>query len=820
MKYSNIKEEELKNKIAHDYFRGFDCTKIIGDIDFCVADVNKKNSETISFLWSEAKQGKAGYDQSITQLILTIGKARTFDKILPPAYLGTFDYEGITFISYSDVDDIFYLNDFNWNVRPSDYSTREFKTILKKVKENNKEKYFFQFASDNKELKSFIDKNFVVDQLDTSKIKIDKNNFMIIYNKWLQTVKPSIGIKWEIAKKSNIIDGDFYLADLLFKENKTLKEKLYVILKKNQYEFGRRIEESGVWNFKTAFFYDNQKSHTQFWNKYERPPLEEYWDYIIERRDLLVPQDVRERKGSFFTPQIWVELSQKYLVDVLGEDWQDEYTIWDCAAGTGNLLNGLTHKYNIYASTLDQQDVDVMKDRIKNGANLLESHVFQFDFLNDDFSKLPQELQKIINDEEKRKKLVIYINPPYAESNGRVSLKRSDFQNTAIYSKYYRKLKKVGAELFAQFLARIYFEIPDCIIAQFSTLKIISATNSKNFRNHFLTKPTSCFVVPANTFDNVKGGFPVGFFIWDTKQKEKFEKVVADVYNSDGIFSERKNFYTYDNHKGKINNWLNTYKAKKDSEYIAFLVGDSPDFQNNNFIFIQNEKVKRHGINFLVNSSNLKIASIYLSVRHCISASWLNDRDQFLYPNDKWQNDKDFQNDCLTYTLFHTQNRISSKHGTNHWIPFTESEVNAKEKFESHFMTDFIQGKIQKEQKNKNSEEFEMNGTLEQSNDKRTNNHSLKKQRTTALIFSKEAKKIFNAGREFWKYYHQQPTCNVNASFYDIREHFQGRNEKDKMNHKSSDEKYTKLLKQLREKLKLLAKKIEPKIYEYEFLKK
>ena len=104
----------------------------------------------------------------------------------------------------------------------------------------------------------------------------------------------------------------------------------------------------------------------------------------------------RERKGAFYTPPIWVELSQKYLTDTLGEDWQDEYYIWDCAAGTGNLLNGLTSIYNIWASTLDKQDVDVMHDRIDSGANLLTSHVFQFDFLNDDFTKLPAELQKII----------------------------------------------------------------------------------------------------------------------------------------------------------------------------------------------------------------------------------------------------------------------------------------------------------------------------------------------------------------------------------------------------------------------------------------
>jgi len=70
-----------------------------------------------------------------------------------------------------------------------------------------------------------------------------------------------------------------------------------------------------------------------------------------------------------------------------------------------------------------------------------------------------------------------------------------------------------------------------------------------------------------------------------------------------------------------------------------------------------------------------------------------------------------------------------------------------------------------------------------------------------------------------WKYYHTQPNCNVNASLYDIREYFQGRNENGKMNNKSSDETYTKLIADLRESLKILAQKIEPKVYEYEFLK-
>ena len=59
------------------------------------------------------------------------------------------------------------------------------------------------------------------------------------------------------------------------------------------------------------------------------------------------------------------------------------------AGGTGNLEVGLTNKYNVFVSTLDQQDIDVIHERIKNGANLLDSNVFQFDFLMQHFADIP-----------------------------------------------------------------------------------------------------------------------------------------------------------------------------------------------------------------------------------------------------------------------------------------------------------------------------------------------------------------------------------------------------------------------------------------------
>lgn len=808
MKYQDIREEEVKNKVADDYFWKYDTTKIIGNVDFCVCMYQSQIElfEREFLLWAEAKKGSSDIYKSIVQLILTIGKARTFDQYLPPAMLGAFDGEKIAFIPYNEIHDIFYINDFNWNITPSDYETKDFKIVFEKVKSIIDQKtLLFYYEKDDKELKKFIKNNFIIGKFGLTKTKIDKNNFMVIYNKWLQAVKPSIAVSWEIAKKNGIIDGDFYLADLLSEDNNTLKEKLFVVLKKDHYEFDRNIDDAGIFSSKQTDFKDNQVAHNQFWNKYERPPKEEYWDYIVERRDLLVPQDVRERKGSFFTPQIWVELSQKYLADVLGENWQDEYYIWDCAAGTGNLLYGLTNKYNIWASTLDKQDVKVMRDRIANGANLLDSHVFQFDFLNDDFSKLPLPLQDIINNPEKRKKLVIYINPPYAEAGtGLGKLHKKDITlKFEINERFKPLIGNAVNEIFALFMAKIYQKIPGCIIGQFSKMKFINGSNFKIFREYFLAKYNAGFIVPADTFDNVKGNFPIGFTIWDTSVKNKIDIIKTDVYGKNGNYLSEKGFYG--NLPKGINQWINKFQDNINIQ-IGFLDCSTPDFQNKNYVFIDNLENEKndHRFHLYFTKNNLLIGSIYFAVRHCIEATWLNDRDQFLHPNDGWKKDEIFQSDCLIYTLFHGQNRISSKDGTNHWIPFTEQEVDAKDKFESNFMSDFLKGKPTKRKNFPNLPMilFEPEEPY-----------------LKVFKFSSEAIAVFNAGCELWKYYHQQPNSNVNASFYDIKEHFQGRNEAGKMNNTSADETYTNLIGDLREKLKQLAEKIEPKVYKYGFLK-
>ncbi|ECQ8105724.1 hypothetical protein F0030_04570 [Campylobacter upsaliensis] len=863
----NLPEEELKSKVAADFFspnpqsenikldkeqktllKTLDSTQILGRIDFCISYNAKTLFQPINFLWAEAKKGnKADIIESFIQLILTIGKEKTYENNLPPIFLGALDCEKIAFIPYHELDSIFTQNDFNWNVTPSKHDTKEFKQLHALAKELiEKQKLQFSFKSDYKELQSFIQANFTLNNENIAKIPITKNNFTTIYQKWLTSVAPSIGIDWNLAKNAGILDADFYLADLLSAENQSLLDKLFVVLKQTHYEFNKTTTFMGTQQKDTASFNDNQKAHTAFWNLYERPPKEEYWSYIIDRRDLLVPSDIRERKGAFFTPQIWVGKAQNYLAKALGENYQSEYYIWDLAAGTGNLLTNLTESHKLYASTLDKADVEIMQELSnKNALHLLPKHIFQFDFLNDEFfdticekhqkeglnfadekcekcqkSKVPKSLQEILKDEAKRKRLIIFINPPYAEAGttaqttGTGKNKDGVALGNATYERYKDSMGKASNELFAQFFFRIYKEIPHCHLAAFSTLKYVNSSNFIKFRETFQAKFLKGFIAPAYTFDNVKGNFPIGFLIWNLAQPQAIKNITLDIFNDSGAGLGKKKFYTMQNTTANIGKWIAGYRIKNPPLHLAMLNSGRVDFQNQKLVYIKHYVGdESHALTLTL--TNLIPCAVFFAVRHCIPHTWINHNDQFLNPNKKWEKDTEFQNDCLIFMLFHRKNRITCKEGINHFIPFSEKELNAAEALESHFMLEFIQGKIKiSNKKKKGQQEFNFQSD------------ELEKTfiPTKPLEFSHEAKEVFKAGKELFKHYHEQAkdetNYNPNAALYDIKAHFQGFNDKGKINspQKAKDEAYKDKLGELNYALKNLAKKIEVKVYEYEFL--
>ncbi|WP_187838208.1 hypothetical protein [Helicobacter pylori] len=815
--FSNLNEEPLKIQIKAEFFKD---KKFLysGDnkIDFMLS--YKHSNTTLPVLWGEAKRGDFDdLDKAFTQLLLTIGKHRLYTHHTPP-YLCAFNAFRMEFIAFNDtITSFFYKSDIVFSITPSNHNTEGFKHALDAFKAMCKpHKLVFDFKTQSQECKEFIKNNLNSSHL-LNKIQIDKNNFFTIYQKWLEIVKPTIDINWEAAKTKGILDADYYLADLLSDGDKTIIEKLQTILRSSHYKLNRGVNELGKMDFMEVGFTDSQQAHQEFWSVYERPPKLEFQASILERRDLLVPSDVRERKGAYFTPKIWVEKSQEYLAKALGQDYQEDYIIWDCAGGTGNLLRGLLNKANLYLSTLDHNDVAIIKDLAsKNHLKLLENQIFQFDFLNDDFysEKVPKSLQEILKDEEKRKKLIIYINPPYAEAGNKAKMsgtgehKTKVARNNKTHETYKDFLGSGANELFAQFFMRIYMELDGCIMASFSTLKYLNSSNFKKFREIFKAKFLEGFMVPADSFDNVKGQFPIGFLVWDTATPppplKPTNALNLEVFDSSGGFLGYKNIHSC-NKVLFLADYLQKFQPTKRDAIFGYLDPGRNSFQHQNLVHISviDKSEQSHVKYFPIITTTILLVSVFFSIRHCIRHTWQNHNDQFYAPyDDAFQSE--FKNNCLIFMLFHSKNRITTTQGTNHFIPFSETEVNAKERYSSHALLDFLKGGIKEE-----GDSLFLNA----------------KKENKPLKFSLCASRVFDAGREIYRHYHTRDFANrpynANASLYDIKEFFQGRNAQGKLNlpAKAKDEYYKQLYANLKDALKDLAKEIQPKVYEYGFLR-
>lgn len=135
----------------------------------------------------------------------------------------------------------------------------------------------------------------------------------------------------------------------------------------------------------------------------------------------------------------------------------------------------------------------------------------------------------------------------------------------------------------------------------------------------------------------------------------------------------------------------------------GFFFAGNNDFQNasTGTLITSSIYTGRNGGGVYLNDKNLWQAAIVFSARRLIKPTWLNDRDQFLQPSEPLSDE--FKNDCLIWMLFNGSNLTASANDlewngkkwsiVNHFIPFTEEEVNATDRFESDFMVQYLKDK-------------------------------------------------------------------------------------------------------------------------------
>ena len=159
--------------------------------------------------------------------------------------------------------------------------------------------------------------------------------------------------------------------------------------------------------------------------------------------------------------------------------------------------------------------------------------------------------------------------------------------------------------------------------------------------------------------------------MWNLAQPQAIEKITLDIFDENGASLGKKRFYPIQKSNPSIGKWIAGYRIKKPLIHLGMLDSGRISFQHQKLVHIKHYiSDESHALTLTL--TNLIPCAVFFSVRHCIKATWINDMDQFLTPNKKWEKDTEFQNDCLAFMLFHGQNRITSKVGINTLSPLAK----------------------------------------------------------------------------------------------------------------------------------------------------
>ena len=665
-------------------------------------------------IWFEAKDtGRYSTYAMFTQLMHYVQDALNKGQYIPP-FLCVIDTHKAAIMKTADVLPFLEKKTIKWGKSASGYTQEALDAVSAYIGT-----YFVSFKIETHEEEFIFTIKNAIKNGDIIRTQITPDNLKQVFDKWVLMIGREIN---GVAEENYAL---LFFADIMSDGTVSTHENLPAeLLHKNNapvFSLGGKNYELG-----------NKDGYRQFWAIYHRPPKAEYRNYLLERRDSLIPLDERSFKGAFYTPLAVVDKAYDKLTETLGNNWQKEYIVWDMCCGVGNLEVKHSNHRNIYMSTLDAADIDVMKAT----KTCVAAQRFQYDYLNDDITengnidysltnKIPESLRKAIAD---KKKILVLINPPYAESGDTLG---SDAKTSVASTSMSKSMKDYGyatRELFTQFLVRISIEIPSATIAMFSTLKYVIAPNFEKFRNAWNVKYLGGFVVHSKAFDGLKGDFPIGFLVWKTNHdSNKFHPIISistEILDKKSKPIGEKMFYNLAK-ANSLNIWIKrprpndekivplknaihpavkaidvrgTYWSKN---AIGQMLSDSNDLQHAG----QRTAILSSGYSsagaFYINKENLWQTAIVFSVRRLIKPTWLNDRDQFLQPTEELT--EEFKNDCLIWMLFNGSNLTASANDlewngkkwsiVNHFIPFTEQEVNAPDRFESDFMVQYMSDK-------------------------------------------------------------------------------------------------------------------------------
>ena len=666
-------------------------------------------------IWFEAKDsGKNSTYAMFTQLLHYVQVALDKGDHVPPL-LAVIDTEKAAIMKTADVLPFLARKTVKWGKSASQYTQEALDEISAHIGT-----HFVSFRISTHEDEFLGTVKAAIKSGDIIRTQITPDNLKQVFDKWVAMIGREIG---GVAEEDYAL---LFFADIMHDGTVSTHANLPAEL----------LHKNGAPVFSLAgkmYELGNKEGYRQFWAIYHKPPKSEYRDYLLERRDSLIPLDERSFKGAYYTPLHVVDKAYDKLAETLGKNWQREYIVWDMCCGVGNLEVKHSNPRNLYMSTLDQADIDVMKAT----KTCVAAQRFQYDYLNDDITddgqidyslsnKVPQGLREAI---AAGKKILVLINPPYGETGsgiGKGGMNKKGVEQTRINASMTRT-GYASKELFVQFLVRIAKELPTATLAMFSTLKYVNAPNFEKFRHTWNAAYLGGFIVHSKSFDGLNGDFPIGFLIWktdqDAKKRTPIAEITVEVLNKKAEQIGEKKFYHLPS-TSYLNVWMdkpatndelalplsnalkvssNPRLKKACDNMLAYLYASNNDLQHagQETCITSSIFTGGNGGGLYIKAENLWQAAVVFTMRLLVKHTWINHSDQFLQPTGELTGE--FKTDCLLWMLFHGKNLTASANDiewngkkwslVNHFIPFTEAEVDAPDRFESDFMVQYLADK-------------------------------------------------------------------------------------------------------------------------------
>ena len=664
-------------------------------------------------IWFEAKDKPTSTYSMYTQLLHYVDDAFKKGEEVSP-FLCVIDTTKAAIMRTADVLPLLKSKNIKWGKSASKFTPEALEEVSSFIGT-----YFVSFKIETHE-KEFIDTvKLAIKSGEIIRTQITPDNLKQVFDKWVQMVGRELG---------GVNESDYALlfyADIMHDGKTATHENLPARLLHDG--------EKPVFLLNgTAYNLGNYEGYRQFWAIYHKPPKEEHRNYLLERRDSLIPLDERSFKGAFYTPLHVVDKAYDLLAETLGANWQQKYIVWDMCCGVGNLEVKHSNHRNVFMSTLDQADIDVMKA----SKTCVAATRFQYDYLNDDITddgkidysltnKVPNELRQAIKD---GKKILVLINPPYAEAGTGLDSGNKEGVSATKMAKHMPDYGYATRELFTQFIARISKEIPQATLAMFSTLKYVNAPNFEKFRDKWNSEYLGGFVVHSKAFEGLNGNFPIGFLLWQTNhnadKKIDIYEITTQVLDKNAKPIGEKTFFNISS-KNFLSSWFKrprsndvdalplknaitpttSSKDVRGTKWANGAIGGMICGKNDIQHAPQQTALLSSGYcsagGYFVTKENLEKSAVLFSVRLLIKHKWINHNDQFLQPTKPLSDE--FITDRVVWMLFSGKNLSASANDlewngkkwsiVNHFIPFTEAEVGAPDRFESDFMVKYLADK-------------------------------------------------------------------------------------------------------------------------------